>query len=261
MTAIDDFITDLQGGKYSDADQNLIAKISTAVAALQQIQGGLIPGVPAAANTIFAGPGSGVPTLPSFRALVSADIPSLAALYLALTGGTMTGTFTAVDGSTWAAAGIAMALGKTITPASVAGIAGTTTNDNAAAGSIGEFIETVVTAAAPVALVTGVQKDMGSVALTAGDWDISASLGTVPAGTTTTSAIVGGLSLVANTLPAAEFLQTNGTPSVAGNNAAVALPRRRFSLPAPATIHAVTVVNFAVSTLSIAGFINARRVR
>jgi hypothetical protein len=43
------------------------------------------------ANTVFAGPTTGGATQPTFRSLVSADIPSLSALYLALTGGTMSG--------------------------------------------------------------------------------------------------------------------------------------------------------------------------
>lgn len=44
------------------------------------------------ANVVFAGPTSGGAAQPSFRSLVSADIPSLSALYLPLTGGTMSGS-------------------------------------------------------------------------------------------------------------------------------------------------------------------------
>lgn len=43
------------------------------------------------ANVVFAGPTSGGAAQPGFRSLVSADIPSLSALYLALSGGTMSG--------------------------------------------------------------------------------------------------------------------------------------------------------------------------
>lgn len=43
------------------------------------------------ANTVFSGPVSGGSSQPSFRALVSNDIPSLSAIYLALAGGTMSG--------------------------------------------------------------------------------------------------------------------------------------------------------------------------
>lgn len=44
------------------------------------------------ANMVFAGPSTGSPAQPTFRALVVADIPSLSGLYLPLTGGTMSGS-------------------------------------------------------------------------------------------------------------------------------------------------------------------------
>lgn len=43
------------------------------------------------ANTVFAGATSGGSAQPTFRALVAADIPSLSSVYLALSGGTMSG--------------------------------------------------------------------------------------------------------------------------------------------------------------------------
>lgn len=46
------------------------------------------------ANTVLAGPSSGSAVAPTFRALVTGDIPSLASIYLPLAGGTMTGVLT-----------------------------------------------------------------------------------------------------------------------------------------------------------------------
>lgn len=43
------------------------------------------------ANLVWAGPATGSAATPTFRALVSADIPSLSGLYLPLAGGTMSG--------------------------------------------------------------------------------------------------------------------------------------------------------------------------
>lgn len=46
------------------------------------------------ANLVFAGPTSGGAAAPTFRSLVSGDIPSLSSIYLPLAGGTMSGTIT-----------------------------------------------------------------------------------------------------------------------------------------------------------------------
>lgn len=72
--AIDVLIADLASGRYSDAPQEVRVPIVDFIAALQEIQGGLSPSGPEAANTVFAGPGSGAAALPTFRALVAADL-------------------------------------------------------------------------------------------------------------------------------------------------------------------------------------------
>lgn len=76
MTAIDNWIAELQAERYSLAGQNLRSKIDTAVAALQQIETGLNPSGVQSANNVFAGPVSGSPANPAFRLLVAADIPA-----------------------------------------------------------------------------------------------------------------------------------------------------------------------------------------
>lgn len=51
------------------------------------------------ANLVFAGPSSGAATTPTFRSLAIADIPSLGASYLSLSGGTLTGGITLTSGN------------------------------------------------------------------------------------------------------------------------------------------------------------------
>lgn len=46
------------------------------------------------ANTVFAGPSNGAAAAPTFRALVSGDIPDLSSTYLPLTGGTISSNLT-----------------------------------------------------------------------------------------------------------------------------------------------------------------------
>lgn len=143
-----------------------------------------------------------------------------------------------------------------------AGMVGTTTNDSAVAGRIGEYVETIVSSIGPVSLTTGVAKDVATVSLTAGDWDVVGSLQTAPAGTTVTSSIQGALSSgAANTMPTFELQQINAVNATASTIASVGLPRTRFSLSATTTVRMIAQVAFSVSTLGACGFINARRVR
>lgn len=142
-----------------------------------------------------------------------------------------------------------------------AGMVGTTTNDSAVAGRIGEFVETVVQTIVPVSLATGVAKDMATISLTAGDWDVSASIISVPQSSTVTASIQAGINTTANTLPALELQQINGVISTPQSTASVALPRQRYSLASTTTVRAIVSIVFSAGTCSAAGFINARRVR
>lgn len=146
---------------------------------------------------------------------------------------------------------------------STSGIIGTTTNDNAATGSVGEQVESVVTFASPTTgFVTGTPKNVTSISLTAGDWEVCGQIISVPNGATTTSSIRGSISTVTNTGAAAEYLNLNEVNSTgAGRIMSVSLANRRFSLVATTTIYLVAQFDFAVNAMGAAGFLRARRVR
>src|SRR5712671_6777035 len=85
-----------------------------------------------------------------------------------------------------------------ITNLSGAQLPGTTTNDNAAAGNVGEYI--VGTAAIDsVSITTGTPVNVGSISLTAGDWDVSCQIVYLPGATTTVSALEASLSATTGT--------------------------------------------------------------
>lgn len=76
MTAIDQWILELQQSELSKRPMPLASTVDTAVAALQYIESGLGPITgPENANTVLAGPANGAPADPTFRALVPKDIP------------------------------------------------------------------------------------------------------------------------------------------------------------------------------------------
>lgn len=139
-------------------------------------------------------------------------------------------------------------------------IVGVTTNSNAAAGSVGEYLTNSGTGAS---LTSNTSANATSVSLTAGDWDVSGVISTVPAGTTTTSLAAIGVSTTPATFGAANtgtavqlpFSAVGGVPVIMNS------PTVRISLASTTTVYLVCSVTFAVSTMTANGFIRARRVR
>ena len=159
---------------------------------------------------------------------------------------------------------------STITPAQVAGIVGTTTNNNAQAGSIGEFITATVPVGSAVALTTAVTANVTSISLTAGDWDVSAVVDHNIGLTTSLTQINSGISLVSATLPAQTGGGGLGTDPLAtlsyaamvpGAGIVQSAPLVRITLTATTTVYLVAQDTFTLSTISAYGTIRARRVR
>jgi hypothetical protein len=147
-----------------------------------------------------------------------------------------------------------------ISASQTGGIIGTTTNNNANTGSVGEYVTNAQTGT-PMTTATAV--GVTSISLTAGDWDVSGVFATIPAATTTTSYVGAGISTVANTLPAANtgartIISVSSAANV-GNE--LATPTFRLSLSATTTVYLIGFAQFAVSTMTGNGFIRARRVR
>lgn len=147
---------------------------------------------------------------------------------------------------------------SSITPAQAAGIIGTTTNNNAAAGSFGEYVTNTGTT---VPLTSGVSVNITSITLTAGDWDVEGTLQTNPAGGTTTSLVILGTSTGSAAFAGLGTVTQLGSAIPAGVSAIAPTPVFRYSLPSTQTIFLVASVNFASSTMTGSGVIRARRVR
>ena len=147
---------------------------------------------------------------------------------------------------------------------------GTNTNDNAAAGEVGEFVNASVAKASAVSLTTNTAANVTSISLTAGDWDVYGLVAYSPGATTTCTFALGVIS--STTLDLNQVATGSGTLRVDGwgnQNATVAgfppdpspLPPTRFSLSATTTIYLVSYSTFAISTMGAWGYISARRVR
>ena len=149
---------------------------------------------------------------------------------------------------------------------STSGIIGTTTNDNAAAGSVGEEVESVITlASGGVSLTNAASANVTSISLTAGDWDVWGNVGFSGNGTTTVVYTYGWISSTSATTPDAayqtQWAQAAGTAIFAAANLGFPVPGRRFSLSGTTTIYLSVNSQFAVSTEFAFGGIYARRRR
>lgn len=146
----------------------------------------------------------------------------------------------------------------TITPSQTSGIVGTTTNNNANAGSFGEYTSN---SASGVSLTTTVAANVTSISLTAGDWDVSGTVTFVPAGSTTIAQIESGTSTTSATFGGIGTFSLLTLPFTTGQNDSLIAPPQRISIASTTTVFLVASANFGVSTMTANGFIRARRVR
>ena len=129
-----------------------------------------------------------------------------------------------------------------------AGIIGTTTNDNANAGSVGELI---FGTGGPVSLTSGVPANIVSVSLTPGDWDLHASIFFSPSGATTlvAASISPTSATLGSTLNTVQFAGTFGT-----SNIVLPIPYQRVSLAMTTTYYVVGNAAFASTLTANANF-------
>lgn len=192
------------------------------------------------------------------------QVATTAMVNSAITGGSLAGSF-----STLTASGL-------ISPTSTVGIQGTTTNDNANAGSVGEYICAQVTVGrspsgcatnsnTPVSLTSGTTANITSISLTAGDWQVCGLVGSDPAGTTTQSGLIGSITTTSATIPTSPnggaYVSVLYATTAAGVFVTAPVGCMRQLLSSTTTIYLVINSTFAVSTNAAYGFIWARRVR
>jgi hypothetical protein len=148
-----------------------------------------------------------------------------------------------------------------ITFSTTSGIIGTTTNDNAATGSVGEYISSNVPQASGVSMTTNTDTNITSISLTAGDWDVNGNvyleptnIGAFSAGkiwTSTTSATKPNDSSVTGILGSSTFF----------NAMSFTAPTIRVSVSGTTTVYLSARATFSAGTLTGYGNLTARRRR
>lgn len=149
--------------------------------------------------------------------------------------------------------------------AAVGQLPGTTTNDSAAAGKVGEYISGSRSLGSALGLTTATVADIVTISITAGDWDITGIVGFNGAATTTVTAFDGGISLVSATVPSSINNIFIGYPSATtvfvNYPTSHSVPTLRVSTASTINVYLVADATFAVSTCSAFGKLEARRVR
>lgn len=146
---------------------------------------------------------------------------------------------------------------------------GTSTNDSANAGNVGEYISSSIASGSAVTLASGSASPITSIVLTAGDWEVTGAAIYVEASTTSVTSFVQGSTSAANCLtspvipPDNQYTSFEIDASILAPvvNPAWNIPTTRYSVAVPTTVCLMVKPTFTASTLKGYGLIQARRMR
>ena len=146
----------------------------------------------------------------------------------------------------------------------------TNTNDDAAAGEIGEVKTTTVATASSVSITTATAKDVATLSLTPGDWDVWGQVDRNWSGTTATivSTCISAAADTMSTQPGGSGIGTDplATDTATFGTTLTGIKSQRcgpvrVSISADTTLHLVAKDTFSAGTVTAFGTITARRVR
>jgi hypothetical protein len=137
-------------------------------------------------------------------------------------------------------------------------IQGTTTNDSATAGYVGELIAANVLAGAAISISNNTPANVTSISLTAGDWDVTGNVTVTGSSGILTNVTMWG-STASATLPDAST--SSSLTSTIFTQLGSAIPRFRFRSTSTTTVYLSVQASFATGTATACGTIYARRVR
>jgi hypothetical protein len=138
-------------------------------------------------------------------------------------------------------------------------ILGTMSNDSAPAGRLGERISSAVTAVGSFS--TGTPKDLTSIVLTAGDWDVDAIVTFAAAAITGTAAMASINTTSATHGTVGDNKAETPTVPTAAAGSTLVITKHQISVSATTTVYLVGSITFSAGTPTANGRITARRVR
>lgn len=154
-----------------------------------------------------------------------------------------------------------------VTNTSGTNIRGTTTNNDAAAGFVGEYVQNQTTLAAGSTLTNNTYTELagGGISLTAGDWDVSMIGGLNGNGgaLTGTQWLIGIGTASGNSATGLDDFNTSATSTMptANTDITLVIPPYRISISATTTYYGKVRSKFTAGTAVFYGRLSARRVR
>lgn len=250
-----------------DTDPVLFSQFTFAPSSFFQIANNLSEGVPATMRTNLGLTGAATMTLPVSAANGGTGIANSNTITLGgnvITAGafTLAGAFASTFTFTGATAVTFPTSGTLLTSAQPTinqpNIVGVTDGSNAAAGSVGEIISSNIVFGSAVALTSTLSKNITSIALTAGDWDVFGDVHVTP------SAILtffrGWINTVSATPPDVSLMSLSNPGGSNIGSCGWPVPSRRVSSAGATTVYLSAQCTFT-ATASGYGNIYARRVR
>jgi hypothetical protein len=161
-----------------------------------------------------------------------------------------------IGGGVAAASFTTLTASAAITPSQSAGIVGTTTSNNANAGSVGEYVSST---SSLTSISTATPTNITSISLSAGDWDVTGTVCINP--TASITQLVAGVSTTSATLPSAPNISSVNATSTSGAGFCLPVMTTRETLSATTTIYLVANTQFSSGTAQSIGILRARRPR
>lgn len=138
-------------------------------------------------------------------------------------------------------------------------VQGTGTNDSAGSGYVGELIQSVISTGSAVSISNGTAKDLTSISLTAGDWDVYGNINVAYTGNYT--GLLVWCSLTSATTPDSSLLNQHSNGSNGSNNIGLPAPFFRVNIASTTTVYVSALAQFSTGSASMSGGIYARRRR
>lgn len=139
-------------------------------------------------------------------------------------------------------------------------IKGTTAADSATAGYVGEVITSNLPQASGTSLTSPTAKNVTSISLTAGDWDVFGNIFFTPS--LGFSAALATISTTSATFPdASNYNQLAAATAIYTSSNGISAPTTRINVSGTTTVYLVALAIFASGTCTASGTIYARRAR